>query len=79
MLLLCNKINENTFIVAGGTTISINYLKKWGYIKPMLKKEDLKKMLEDKKVSFRKKKENFRVRKDLMKKNVIEKLTQKKR
>ncbi|CAH1390463.1 unnamed protein product [Nezara viridula] len=66
-------------VTVGGTTISINYLKKWGYIKPMPKKEEFKKLLEEKKVSFRKKRDNFRVKKDLMKKNVIEKFTQKKR
>nr|XP_014286684.1 protein FAM210A [Halyomorpha halys] len=66
-------------VTVGGTTISINYLKRWGYIKPIPKKDVIKKMFEEKKVSFRKKRDNFRVKRDLMKKNVIEKLTPKKR
>lgn len=70
-------IEKLTFI-SGGTTISINYLKEWGYIKPIPKKEEFQKMLEEKRVSFRKKRDNFQVKKDLMKKSVFEKLTQKK-
>lgn len=31
-------------VTLGGTTISINYLKKWGYIKPVPSKERLKEM-----------------------------------
>lgn len=31
-------------VTLGGTTISINYLKKWGYIKPVPTKEELKEM-----------------------------------
>lgn len=66
-------------VTVGGTTISINYLKEWGYIKPIPKKEEFKKLLEEKRVSFRKKRDNFRVKKDLMKKSVFEKLAEKKR
>ncbi|KAJ8938382.1 hypothetical protein NQ314_011515 [Rhamnusium bicolor] len=35
-------------ITLGGTTISINYLKKWGYIKPVPSKERIKKLYEEK-------------------------------
>lgn len=31
-------------VTLGGTTVSINYLKKWGYIKPVPTKEELKEM-----------------------------------
>lgn len=36
-------------VTLGGTTISINYLKKWGYIKPVPSKAELKEMYYEKK------------------------------
>uniref|UniRef100_A0A1B6L6X1 DUF1279 domain-containing protein n=1 Tax=Graphocephala atropunctata TaxID=36148 RepID=A0A1B6L6X1_9HEMI len=36
-------------VTLGGTTVSINYLKKWGYIKPVPSKERLKELFVDKK------------------------------
>lgn len=43
-------------VTLGGTTVAINYLKKWGYIKPMPKKEQLKAMyLEQKDILLEKK------------------------
>jgi len=57
-------------VTVGGTTISINYLKKWGYIKPMPKKSEMMKLIEDKRDSFREHKAH-------MKERVIGKLTHK--
>lgn len=39
-------------VTVGGTTISINYLKKWGYIKPVPSKERMKEIYEEKKRSM---------------------------
>lgn len=39
-------------ITLGGTTISINYLKKWGYIKPIPPREKLKEMYHEKKATL---------------------------
>ena len=36
-------------VTLGGTTVSINYLKKWGYIKPVPSPEKLKEMYLEKK------------------------------
>lgn len=47
-------------VTLGGTTISINYLKKWGYIKPVPSKERLKEM-------YREKRDEFIYRTDQMK------------
>lgn len=66
-------------VTLGGTTVSINYLKKWGWIKPIPKKEELRKMLDDKKLQFRKKRDSFKERQELMRKSVINKLPSKKR
>ncbi|XP_023312187.1 uncharacterized protein C18orf19 homolog B isoform X2 [Anoplophora glabripennis] len=41
-------------VTLGGTTISINYLKKWGYIKPVPSKERMKKIYEEKKENLAK-------------------------
>nr|CAI5860204.1 unnamed protein product [Callosobruchus analis] len=57
-----------------GTTISINYLKKWGYIKPVPSKEKLKEMYEDKKEILRRTKEDMMETKD----NIIESIHEKK-
>ncbi|CAH0556939.1 unnamed protein product [Brassicogethes aeneus] len=50
-------------ITLGGTTVSINYLKKWGYIKPVPSKEELKEMYQEKKENLLEnvmgKKDNF--------------------
>ncbi|KAJ8954364.1 hypothetical protein NQ318_011037 [Aromia moschata] len=35
-------------VTLGGTTISINYLKKWGYIKPVPSKERMKEIIQEK-------------------------------
>lgn len=39
-------------VCTGGTTISINYLKKWGYIKPIPPREKLKEMYQEKKATL---------------------------
>lgn len=36
-------------VTLGGTTISINYLKKWGYIKPVPSKERMKEIFQEQK------------------------------
>ncbi|KAG5893209.1 hypothetical protein JTB14_025613 [Gonioctena quinquepunctata] len=41
-------------VTLGGTTISINYLKKWGYIKPVPSKERMKELYQEKKDSLAK-------------------------
>lgn len=50
-------------VTLGGTTVSINYLKKWGYIKPVPTKEELKEMYLERKGnlidSVRERKEEF--------------------
>ncbi|XP_071450741.1 uncharacterized protein C18orf19 homolog A [Hetaerina americana] len=50
-------------VTLGGTTISINYLKQWGYIKPIPPKEKLKEMYAEKKESVV---ESYREKKDSM-------------
>lgn len=54
-----------------GTTFSINYLKKYGYIKPVPSTEKMKEMYteqkENMKNSFRERKEELRLRKELLK------------
>lgn len=58
-------------VTLGGTTISINYLKKWGYIKPVPSKDKLKEMYKEKKFNFDKsiqeKKEDLLARKEELK------------
>jgi hypothetical protein len=39
-------------VCTGGTTISINYLKKWGCIKPIPPREKLKEMYHEKKATL---------------------------
>lgn len=55
-------------VTLGGTTITINYLKKWGYIKPVPSPEKLKEMYKEKKISFdksmREKKEELKTKLD---------------
>lgn len=46
-------------ITLGGTTVSINYLKKWGYIKPMPSKERLKELYTETKEGMKEKRENL--------------------
>ncbi|KAG8222963.1 hypothetical protein J437_LFUL000258 [Ladona fulva] len=46
-------------VTLGGTTISINYLKQWGYIKPIPPKEKLKELYAEKVESYREKKEQM--------------------
>lgn len=41
-------------VTLGGTTISINYLKKWGYIKPVPSTEQMKKIYQEKRVNLTK-------------------------
>lgn len=66
-------------VTIGGTTISINYLKKWGYIKPVPSKEKLKEMYKEQKENLKEKKdvlkENVIKRKDELKENVISRLS----
>lgn len=42
-------------VTLGGTTFSIKYLSKWGYIRPVPSKEKLKQMYDDQKAKFQKK------------------------
>lgn len=46
-------------ITLGGTTISIKYLKEWGYIKPMPSKERLKEIYSETRVGMKEKRENI--------------------
>lgn len=46
-------------ITLGGTTVSINYLKKWGYIKPMPSKERLKEIYTETREGMKEKRENL--------------------
>ncbi|XP_050309576.1 uncharacterized protein C18orf19 homolog A [Anthonomus grandis grandis] len=46
-------------ITLGGTTVSINYLTKWGYIKPMPSKERLKEIYAETKEGMKEKRENL--------------------
>lgn len=41
-------------VTIGGTTVSINYLKKWGYIKPVPSKERMKAIYEEKRETLAK-------------------------
>merc|ERR1739840_32944 len=59
------------FVTVGGTTISINYLKKYGYIKPVPTKERIQEIYEGKKEEIKDKIED---RKDV----IIEKYQDKK-
>ncbi|RZC34488.1 C18orf19 -like B [Asbolus verrucosus] len=58
-------------ITLGGTTISINYLKKWGYIKPVPSKERLKEMYLEKKdnllETMRETREGFKLQSEKLK------------
>lgn len=58
-------------VTLGGTTLSIKYLREWGYIKPVPSKEQLKEMYQVKKESFKETiqetKEELRQRKDQLK------------
>lgn len=57
----------------GGTTLSINYLKKWGWIKPIPNKEKLKEMYQEKKDAFLDMKDVYQDKlKDELKKTVSE-------
>lgn len=46
-------------VTLGGTTISIQYLKKWGYIKPMPSKERMKEIYEETKEGIKEKSEHL--------------------
>ncbi|XP_066251412.1 uncharacterized protein C18orf19 homolog A-like [Euwallacea similis] len=46
-------------VTLGGTTISINYLTKWGYIKPMPSKERLKEIYAETREGMKEKRENL--------------------
>lgn len=58
-------------VTLGGTTLSINYLKKWGYIKPVPSTQQLKEMYQEKKetliYSMKDKKEELALKKDKLK------------
>ncbi|KAJ6638478.1 Protein FAM210A, partial [Pseudolycoriella hygida] len=60
-------------VTIGGTTISIKYLSKWGYIKPMPTKEELQKMYDDKKAEM---KQNFDDKKAQMIQDIEDRKTQ---
>lgn len=55
-------------VTLGGTTLSINYLKKWGYIKPVPSKEQLKEHImvqkENLMVTIRETKQTYKEQKD---------------
>lgn len=61
-------------VTLGGTTISINYLKKWGYIKPVPSTERMKEIYREKKEnlmeSIQEKKESIKETKEHMIKTV---------
>ncbi|GAB6025807.1 hypothetical protein CHUAL_011784 [Chamberlinius hualienensis] len=40
-------------VTLGGTTISINYLRKWGYIKPIPSREKMTEMIHEKRIQLR--------------------------
>ncbi|KAK9873001.1 hypothetical protein WA026_020346 [Henosepilachna vigintioctopunctata] len=67
-------------ITLGGTTISINYLKKWGYIKPVPSAEKLKEIYREKKDNFDKtmkeKKDDFMAKKEELKCKIDDHLEQ---
>lgn len=46
-------------VTLGGTTVSINYLKKWGLIKPIPPKEKLKEIYKEKKENLKEKRDMF--------------------
>lgn len=48
-----------TNLCTGGTTVSINYLKKWGLIKPIPPKEKLKEIYKEKKENLKEKRDMF--------------------
>ncbi|XP_014259355.1 uncharacterized protein C18orf19 homolog A-like isoform X1 [Cimex lectularius] len=58
-------------VTLGGTTVAINYLTKYGYIKPMPKKAELQKMIKDRR-------DTLKERSDAMKCNIMKKFPQKK-
>lgn len=39
--------------ISGGTTISIKYLSQWGYIRPILSKQEFRKLYDDKKAQMK--------------------------
>jgi hypothetical protein len=54
-----SRINQK-FVFAGGTTLSIKYLKDWGYIKPIPPKEKIKEIIVEKKDILREKRDNIK-------------------
>lgn len=46
-------------VTIGGTTLSINYLRRWGYIKPIPSKERLKEMYAETREGMKEKKDNL--------------------
>lgn len=72
-------------VTLGGTTISIKYLKDWGYIKPVPSAQELKSMYQEKKsdvidavrgkkVELEQKKEQFKDKKDHLIKDFSQKI-----
>lgn len=49
LILIDEFLLEIPMFFVGGTTVSINYLRRWGYIKPVPSKEKLKEIYADKK------------------------------
>lgn len=73
-------------VTLGGTTISIKYLKDWGYIKPVPSKQQLKTMYEvkktdvmdavrGKKVELEQQKERLKDKKETILKDITQKIT----
>lgn len=65
-------------VTVGGTTISINYLKKRGYIKPVPSSEQLKEMYEGKKEEFIERKEELVERYQERKEEMVDRYQEKK-
>lgn len=54
-------------VTLGGTTVSINYLTRWGYIKPVPSADQLKMMYQDRKEKYRNK---YNVKRDAFRKKL---------
>ncbi|XP_044750734.1 uncharacterized protein C18orf19 homolog A [Coccinella septempunctata] len=67
-------------VTLGGTTITINYLKKWGYIKPVPSPGQLKEMYKERKTNFDKsmkeKKEDLLAKREVLKSKIDNRLEQ---
>lgn len=50
---------STSLLFTGGTTVSIKYLKDWGYIKPIPPKEKIKEIIDEKKDLLQKRGSKF--------------------